>query len=164
MVTAEHPAEAGGITVESHHELLARSKNMGRFAVEFEVVNHQDVVAAELRVLPADQVRRARLSGMVDTGATRLMLPGSVATALGLPETGRMPVRFADGREDEKAVVGDVQVEMQSRSSVFTALVEPNRTDAPIGAFVLEELDFVPDCTRSVLVPRDPRGIFSEIE
>jgi predicted aspartyl protease len=137
---------------------------MGRFSVEFDVVNHRDVVAVQLGVLPADQVRRTRLSGVVDTGATRLVLPASVVALLGLPETGRMPVRFADGRQDEKAVVGDVQVEILNRSSVFNAIVEPNRTDALIGAFVLEDLDLVPDCTASRLVPRDPRGIFTEIE
>jgi predicted aspartyl protease len=150
--------------VESHHELLARSKNMGRFAVDFEVANNEDVVTARRGFLPADQVRRARISGVVDTGATRLVLPATVATALGLPETGRMPVRYADGREDARAVVDNVQVTILGRTSVFTALVEPNRTDALIGAFVLEELDFVPDPKKGTLVPRDPRGIFSEIE
>ena len=48
--------------------------------------------------------------------------------------------------------------------SVFTADVEPGRTDALIGAIVLEELDFVPDCTRQALLPRDPHGLFAEIE
>ena len=137
---------------------------MGRFSVEFEVVNHRDVTAAELGVIPADQVRRARVSGLVDTGATRLVLPASVVAALGLPETGQVSVRFADGREDHRAVVGEVQVEIQNRSSVFTAVVEPARTNALIGAIVLEELDFVPDCTAGALVPRDPKGIVTEIE
>jgi clan AA aspartic protease len=164
MVTGEHPAEAGGITVESHHALLARSKNMGRFSVEFEVANNRDVVNAQSGFIPADQVRRARISGVVDTGATRLVLPESVVTALGLHETSRMPVRYADGRQDERAVVDNVQVTIQGRTSVFIALVEPNRTDALIGAFVLEDLDLIPDCKKQVLVPRDPRGIFSEIE
>jgi hypothetical protein len=47
---------------------------------------------------------------------------------------------------------------------VLTAIVESGRTDALIGAIVLEELDFVPGCTRQVLLPRDPPGLFAEIE
>ena len=137
---------------------------MGRFSVELEVVNHQDVVAAHLGVLQLDQIRRARLTGVVDTGAARLVLPASVVTALGLPETGPITVRFADGRRDQRMVVGDVQVEIQNRSRVFTAVVEPGRTDALIGAIVLEELDFVPDCTAQKLVPRDPQGMFAELD
>ena len=137
---------------------------VGRFSVEFEVANHEDIVRAKDGLMPPDQVRRARLSGIVDTGATRLVLPASVVTALGLPEAGQVTVRLADGRREPKTIVGDVQVEIQGRSSVFTAVVEPGRTDALIGVIVLEELDFVPDCTGHVLVPPDPRGIFAEIE
>jgi predicted aspartyl protease len=109
-------------------------------------------------------VRRGRISGVVDTGATRLVLPASLVTALGLPETSRGTIKFADGRREQKTLVGDVPLEIQGRSSVFTAVVEPGRTDALIGAIVLEELNFIPDCARQALSPRDPEGLFAEIE
>jgi hypothetical protein len=48
--------------------------------------------------------------------------------------------------------------------SVFSAVVEPGRSDALIDAIVLEELDFVTDCAAQKLVPRDPRGIFAELD
>jgi hypothetical protein len=48
--------------------------------------------------------------------------------------------------------------------SVFTVVIEPGRTDALIGTIVLDELDFVPDCTRQALFSRDPHGLFAEIE
>jgi hypothetical protein len=51
-----------------------------------------------------------------------------------------------------------------SRPGVFTAVVEPARADALIGAIVLEELDFVPDCTRQALLPRDRSGLFAEVD
>lgn len=137
---------------------------VGRFSVEFDVANHEDAVQAKKGSLPPDQVRRARISGVVDTGATRLLLPASVVTALGLPEAGQVTVRFADGRRESKTIVSDVELEIQGRSSVFTAVVEPGRTNALIGAIVLEELDFVPDCTRQALLPRDPHGLIAEID
>ena len=137
---------------------------VGRFSVECEVANHKDAMLAEEGFLPPEQVRRARISGVVDTGAARLVLPASVVTALGLPESGQVTVRFADGRRETKAIVGNVKLEIQGRSSVFTAVVEPGRTDALIGAIVLEELDFLPDCTRQALLPRDPHGLIAEIE
>jgi predicted aspartyl protease len=136
---------------------------VGRFSVEFEVANHVDVVQAKMGSLPPDQVRRQRISGVVDTGAARLVLPASLVAALGFPAAGQVTVKFADGRRESKAVVGDVQLEIQGRSSVFTAVVEPGRADARIGAIVLEELDFIPDCTRQALLPRDPRGLIAEI-
>jgi hypothetical protein len=87
-----------------------------------------------------------------------------VVTALGLPAAGQVAVKFADGRWEPKSVVGDVQVKIQGLSSIFTAVVEPGRADALIGAIVLEELDLVPDCTRQALLPRDPCGLITEID
>src|SRR3954454_6174271 len=96
---------------------------VGRFSVEIDVVNHEDVVQARKGFLTPERVRRTRLSGVVDTGASRLVLPAGVVTSLGLPEAGQVTVRLADGRRELKSVVGDVQLEIQGRSSVFTAVV-----------------------------------------
>jgi hypothetical protein len=148
-----------------HEPSATREKlPMGRFPVELEVANNDDLVKATAGVLPPGEVRRGKVSGVVDTGATRLVLPGAVAAALGLPETGKVLVRFADGRKGQRVLVGGVFLRILDRSSVFTAVVEPGRSDALIGAIVLEELDLIPDSTRQALVPRDPRGIFAEIE
>lgn len=137
---------------------------VGRFSVEFDVANHRDLIAAELCALPPEQVRRTRVSGVVDTGATRLVLPGHVVQRLGLPEKGRVTVRFADNRREERDIVSEAYVQIGDRTGVFSAVVEPGRTDALIGAIVLEELDLVPDCTAQKLVPRDPNGLFAEID
>ena len=53
---------------------------------------------------------------------------------------------------------------VQGRDGHFTAVVEPKRDTALIGAIVLEDLDFLADCTKGRLVPRDPDYIVSEIE
>ncbi len=128
------------------------------------MANHEDVLAARLGVIPRERIRRARLSGVVDTGASHLALPGSVVTALGLPETRRIIARFADGRREEKTEVGEAELEILNRSNVFTAVVEPGREDALIGAIVLGALDLVPDCAAQKLVPRDPHRILVELD
>src|SRR5947208_814658 len=91
---------------------------VGRFSVEFEVANHEDVVQARKGFMPPEQVRRARIAGVVDTGATRLVLAASVVTALGLPDAGQITARFADGRREPKQIVSDVELEIQGRSSL----------------------------------------------
>jgi hypothetical protein len=60
--------------------------------------------------------------------------------------------------------VKGVYVKLLGRDGVFTAVVEPKRRSALIGAIVLEDLDFVVDCTSQKLVPRDPRFVVSELE
>ena len=55
-----------------------------------------------------------------------------------------------------------VHVELLGREGIFTAVVEPKRRSALIGAIVLEDLDFIVDCMHQRLIPRDPRFIVSE--
>jgi predicted aspartyl protease len=137
---------------------------MGRTTLEFTIANFRDVVAAEDGTIPTDKVRRVTLLGVVDTGATRLVLPESAVKALGLASSGQATVRYADQRTASREIVKNVSVELLGRQGVFTALVEPDRTTALIGAIVMEDLDFLVDCVTQTLHPRDPNGIVSEVE
>jgi predicted aspartyl protease len=144
--------------------ITATEPTMGRFSVEVELSNHEDLFRANAKLIAADQVRRIRIRGVVDTGAARLVIPESVARQLGLQTTASAKVRYADGRTADRPIVNNVHLACGGRESVFTAIVEPDRDSALIGAIVLEELDFIADCTGQRLVPRDPRQIVSEIE
>ena len=137
---------------------------VGRFAVQFEVANHVDVVDEQRGLLQPDKVRRLTISGVVDSGATRLVLPESVVKKLGLPSQGKVKVRYANRQTETRDAVKEVHVQLQGRDGVFTAVVEPKRRTVRIGAIVLEDLDFVVDCTHQRLVPRDPRYIITEVE
>ncbi len=143
---------------------LIKEPEMGRLAVEFEVVNNTDRVMAELGHLPPKQVRRLQVTGVVDPGATRLVLPLAIVKQLGVPTVGRTKTKYADGRVGQRDVVDEVRVNLLGRSCVLNAIVEPKRQTALIGAIVLETLDFLVDCTVQKLVPRDPKQIVSEIE
>jgi len=139
--------------------------NMGRFSVDIEIANHEDLVEVRRGHLDAAKVRRMTVRGVVDSGATRLVLPQAVAKALGLPvKNKKIKVRYADGRRGLRAEVEEAHVYLLGRDGVFKALVEPKRDSALIGAIVLEDLDFLVDCTKLCLVPRDPDYITSEIE
>ena len=138
---------------------------MGRFAVEFEVANHGDIVKARDGLLATEKVRRLTISGVVDSGRHTLMvLPENVAKQLGLPNKGKVKVRYANNQSATRDAVKEVYVQLQGRDGVFTAIAEPKRTTALIGAIVLEDLDFFVDCTGQRLVPRDPRFVVNEIE
>jgi predicted aspartyl protease len=144
--------------------LSRKDTHMGRFSVEFEIANYRDLVAADLGTLTRDKVRRARIRGVVDTGASQLVLPGKITKQLGLPKGDKVKVRYADGRKTTRDSADDAYIEMLGRHGTFRAVVEQKREDALIGAIVLETFDLVADCTRQRLVPRDPDFIVSEIE
>jgi len=148
---------------------------MGRFTVELKLTNSVDVADARRGLFPREQVRQTTIQGLVDTGATRLVIPANVAKQIGARDVGEIQVRYekdglhktvnlADRRTAMRQLVDDVQVELLGRQATFRAAVEPNRASALIGAIVLEDLDLVVDCTTQTLRPRDPRHIISEIE
>ena len=144
--------------------MSTQGATMGRITLEFSIANNDDVVLARMGGLAPDQVRRVTLNGVVDTGATRLVLPESAVNQLGLTPSGQTIVRYAVRRSATRSLVKDVSVELLGRQGVFTALVEPDRNTALIGAIVMEDLDFLVDCATQTLQPRDPNAIVTEVE
>jgi len=136
----------------------------GRFSVEVELASNEDLIRAKSGLISPDQVRRTRMRGVVDTGATRLVIPASVAQQLGVESSNDATVRYADGRTADRQIVKGIYLAYGGRDGVFSAVVEPGRDSLLIGAIVLEELDFLADCIGQRLVPRDPRQIVSEAE
>ena len=137
---------------------------MGRFSAEVELANHEDIYRAKAGLIPPDQVRRARVRGVVDSGATRLVIPSSLAQQLGLEISGSAKVRYADGHSADRSIAKGIFLSYGGRDGVFSAVVEPGRESVLIGAIVLEELDFLVDCSGQRLIPRDPKQIVSEAE
>lgn len=142
----------------------ARDKTMGRFSVEVDLANFLDAAKAENHELAADQVRHVKIRGVVDSGASRLVLPAAIVKQLGLKPKRKVRVRCADGRRGLRDEVDGVQLAMEGRTGIFKAVVEPKRETALIGAIVLEDLDFLVDCERQRVVPRDPKYVVSELE
>lgn len=137
---------------------------MGRFSVEIQVANYGDLVLAQRGQLPPDQVRRRTISALVDSGATKLVLPEKTVNELGLPLGDKIEVRYANHQKARRHTAEGVYVELLGRHGTFTAVVEPKRETALLGAIVLEDFDLLVDCPNERVVPRDPRIAIHEIE
>ena len=137
---------------------------MGRVTVRVQVANQIDLYRAQAGDIPPDQVRRVEIEGIVDSGATRLVLPESVGQQLGLVGDGQVRFRYGDQRAELRPLVHNVWLKMEGRESSFSAVLEPKRTNALIGAIVMEELDMIVDCITQKVVTRDPNIVVAEIE
>lgn len=137
--------------------------DMGRISVELELANGEDLVLVKNGALAPEKVRRLRLAALVDTGASHLVIPESIAQQLGVPEIGQANIRYADHRKETRKVVDQVHAALLGRYGTFKAIVEPNRPDGLLGVIVLEDLDLVVDCRAQTLRPRDPNTIIAEI-
>lgn len=132
--------------------------------MKIELANPHDMVLAACGGISPTDVRRTEIDGVIDTGATRLVLPESIVKELGLPIVGETKVKYADQRRGTRSLTRYVWLKMLDREGVFSAIVEPARTDALVGAIVMEELDMLVDCVTGTCHPRDPHQILSEIE
>jgi hypothetical protein len=141
-----------------------RNKSMGRVTVDLKVANKKDRHLAESGFKPLEEVRQTTIKGIVDTSVTLPVLPEILAQQLGLSKTDEALVHYRDQQTVNRDIVGYLEVEILGRRSTFNAIVEPDRTDALIGAIVLEALDMIVDCRTQTLHPRDPNHIIAEIE
>lgn len=140
------------------------TNGVGRFSVEIEIANYGDIIRAQDGTLPPGNVRRQSIRALVDSGATKLVLPQALVKQLGLPLGDRIMVKYADGRKARRREAEGAFVELLGRHGTYTAIVEPRRQTALLGAIVLEDLDLLVDCPQERLIPRDPRGAIYEIE
>ena len=140
------------------------AKNVGRVSVEFTVANNDDLALVRRGQMRPEEARSQTISEIVDPGASMLVLPQAIVKQLGLPAGDPTIVRYADGRRAQRRQADGAYVELLGRHGVFSAVVEPKRDTALIGAIVLEALDLLVDCRRQCVIPRDPNGLFFEIE
>ncbi len=106
-----------------------------------------------------------QLRAKVDTGATMLVIPGSLAAHFSFPFLRKQMVKYANEDRAERDVVWGVELEMCGRKGVFEAVVEPQKEYALIGAVVMESLDLLAAPTSQSVFP-DPRSTtpMAEIE
>ena len=124
---------------------------MGQVKIEITLRNARDVVMARLGHLPPAQVHTYTTQGLIDTGATRSVLPPFVAERLGLIRLSRTEARCANGLLEEVDVTEPFLVDILGRETSDDAMVLGE--DVLLGVTILEKLDLLVDCTHQRLIP-----------
>ena len=124
---------------------------MGQVKIEITLRNARDVVMARLGHLPPEQVHTYTTQGLIDTGATRSVLPPFVAERLGLIRLSRTEARFANVLLEEVDVTEPFLVDILGRAASDDAMVLGE--DVLLGVTILEKLDLLVDCTHRRLIP-----------
>ena len=127
---------------------------MGDVRVEIEVENTVDRELVYRGLIAEVDVRQARVRAIVDSGAVMLVLPQEVVENLGLCEMRRVVVTYADGRKEERPIVGTVTVRVGDRSATVDCFVGPPGSEVVLTQILLVLLDLWIDCGRQQLVPR----------
>ena len=130
---------------------------MGQVHVTVQLINYREAVLARLGHLPPSEVHRMEVPALIDTGATRSVLPPAVAEELGLLRLGRTVARYADGRMEEVDITEGFYVSVLGRQALEDAMVLGDRV--LIGVTALEKMDVLVDCAQQRLLtnPANPQ-------
>ena len=124
---------------------------MGQVHVRVVLTNHREAVMAQFGQLDANRVHHYETEALIDTGATRSVIPAAVADRLGLFRIRRTDAQYTDSHVEEVDVTEAVMVEILGRETAILPMVLEEHV--LLGVTVLEELDLMVDCKRNQLVP-----------
>ena len=127
------------------------SKNMGEVRVQVKLTNAVDEELVNRGLLNPNLLRVYEAQALVDSGATRTVLPNSVVQHLGLRIRGQEIAKYADGRQEAVGLTGPVIIELFGRETIEAAMVTGD--EVLIGQTVLETLDLLVDCKNQQLIP-----------
>ena len=124
---------------------------MGQVQVQVILTNYREAVLARLGQLDASQVHRYETEALIDTGATRSVLPPAVAERLGLIRLDHSEAQSANGTFEEVDLSEVFTIEMLGRRVNEDAMIMG--AHVLLGSTVLEKMDLMVDCNRNRLVP-----------
>ena len=114
---------------------------MGLVYTDITLKNGKDVMKAEMKLIPADEIRQITLSTPVDTGAWTMVINEETREKLGLEVTRTAPGTLADGTKPNYNLVGPLEIFWKDRGVICEAMVIPNAEENLLGAIPLEAMD-----------------------
>ena len=123
---------------------------MGEVHVRVRISNAADTLMVAQGTLAPEAVRFCEVDAIVDTGATKSVIPKDVATQLGLGILRQTKGRLADGTRIT-AGVSIVSFMIDGRETEEDAFILGDRV--LIGQTVLESTDLLVDCSNRKVIP-----------
>lgn len=120
------------------------SENMREVRVQVKLTNAVDEELVNRGLLNPNLLRVYEAQALVDSGATRTVLPKSVVQHLGLRIRGQEIAKYADGRQEAVGLTGPIIIELFGRETIEAAMVTGD--EVLIGQTVLE-VDLITDLT-----------------
>ncbi len=131
---------------------------MGRVLTEAKIENIKDLLAVELGIRSAEDVRRITVDdALVDTGATLLSLPTRLIRQLGLNRVALKRVISSSGTT-QAGMYDAVRLTIQDRSCTMDVMEVPDDVPVLIGQIPLEHLDLVVDLRDRKLIGNPRHG------
>ena len=116
---------------------------MGLIHTEIELLNGDDLAFVRRSQMDLADVRRMKVTALVDSGAHMLAINESIRDQLGLLKVDERLAELADGRTALYDVVGPVEIRIPHRRCSVDAIVLPGDAEVLLGAIPMEDMDLV---------------------
>lgn len=120
-----------------------KEKDMGLIYAEIEIINSGDIALAKRKVIDIDDIKKVRVTALVDTGSYYLAINENIQEYLQLPIIKKGNVKLANESRISCDIVGPVQIDFKNRSTCCDAIVLPGDSELLLGAIPLEGMDVV---------------------
>jgi clan AA aspartic protease len=133
-------------------------KEMGLVYADLELISGDDLALYRRGFITEDEIKRMRVTVLVDSGAYMLVINDHIKEQLDLPVLEEQTARLADESEIRVEVVGPVEVRFENRSTTVRAMVFPGNTEPLLGVIPMEDMDVVvdPKHQRLIVNPENP--------
>jgi len=113
---------------------------MGLIYAEIELINGDDLALERKYIIDKDEVKRMRLTVLVDTGSYMLCINESIQEQMQFPVVEKRKAETADGRIVACDVVSSVELRFKNRATTCRAMVLPGNNEPLLGAIPLEDM------------------------
>jgi clan AA aspartic protease len=133
-------------------------KKGGLIYADIELISGDDLALYRRGFITDDQIKRMKVSVLVDSGAYMLVINDHIKGQLDLPVLEEQTARLDDETEIRVEVAGPVEVRFENRSTTVRAMVFPGNAEPLLGVIAMEDMDVVvdPKQQRLIVNPENP--------
>jgi clan AA aspartic protease len=136
---------------------------MGLIYAELELINAGDIELARRHYLGEEEIKRMKVTALVDTGAYMLCINETVQEQLELPLLEMRKGVNANGEVREYKVVGPIELKFKNRRTLCHAMVLSGDNEILLGAIPLEDMDVLIHPLRQELIVNPDHPYFAQM-
>ena len=137
---------------------------MGLVYAEIELINGDDLALQRRFIIGEEEVKRMKVTALVDTGSYMLCINENIQEQLQLPVVEKRKAQLANGEIVECNVVAPLEVKCKNRRTSVNAMVLPGDSEVLLGAIPLEDMDVLIHPLRQELIVNPDHPYFAQMK
>ena len=125
---------------------------MGLVYAEIEIINGGDIYAHRKGYIEEKEIKRAKVTALVDSGVYMLAINQQLKLELDLPVLEEQIGTLADESKIKVEIVGPIEVRFENRRCSVDAMVLPGNAEVLLGAIPMEDMDVLIDPKQQKLI------------